>query len=128
MIAEIAGATTEAVKLALDASSLRHRAIANNIANANTPGYIPVRVNFEEQLAALRRTTEGSDEEVRSALQGVRSFIEQDTTAAGHGGANVMLDMEVVKLSQNVVHYQTLLRGLGKQMSILSAAINEGKR
>lgn len=128
MITEISGVTTEAVKLALDAASLRHQAIANNIANANTPGYMPLRVNFEEQLAAFRQATSGSDAELKNSMQGVKAFVEHDVTAAGGGAANVMLDMEVVKLSQNVVHYQTLLRGLSKQMSIISAAINEGRR
>lgn len=128
MIAELAGVTTEAVKLALDAASLRHRTIANNIANANTPGYMPLRVNFEEQLDAMRHAANISDAELKSALGGVRAFVEQDVAADGSGAANVMLDMEVVKLSQNVVHYQSLLRGLGKQMSILSAAINDGRR
>ena len=71
---------------------------------------------------------DGSDADVRGALQGVKGFIEEDLAAAGRGASNVMLDMEVVKLSQNVVHYQSLLRALGNQMSIISAAINEGKR
>lgn len=128
MITSIRGATTEAVLLALDAANLRHQAIANNIANAGTPGYTPLKVNFEEQLSAFRRCAEGSADDVRGALRGVQGFIEEDLAAAGSGASNVMLDMEVVKLSQNVVHYQSLLRALGNQMSIISAAINEGKR
>jgi flagellar basal-body rod protein FlgB len=127
MIAGISGATKEAVMLALDAASLRHQAIANNIANASTPGYTPLKVNFEEQLAAFRQAMDGSDTEAHGALQGVKGFIEEDLAAAGRGASNVMLDMEVVKLSQNVVHYQSLLRALGNQMSLISAAINEGK-
>lgn len=128
MIDAISGATTQALVLALDAAGLRHQAIANNIANANTPGYIPLRVNFEEQLSAFRDVQNGTDNQVRDSLRGVQGFIEQDMAASGSGAANVMLDMEVVKLNQNVVHYETLLRGLNKQMSILSMAINEGKR
>jgi flagellar basal-body rod protein FlgB len=128
MITGISGATAEAVTLALDAASLRHQALASNIANANTAGYTPLRVNFEEQLAAFRRTLNGSDADVRDTLHEVKGFIEPDLAATGQGAANVMLDMEVVKLSQNVVQYQTLLRGLNKQMSIISTAINEGKR
>jgi flagellar basal-body rod protein FlgB len=128
MITGISGATNDAVILALDAANLRHQAIANNIANANTPGYTPLKVNFEEQLTAFRRAMDGSDADVRSALHGVKGFIEEDLAAAGRGASNVMLDMEVVKLSQNVVHYQSLLRALSNQMSIVSAAINEGRR
>lgn len=128
MITGISGATNEAVMLALDAANLRHQAIANNIANASTPGYTPLKVNFEEQLTAFRQAMDGSDAQAHSALQGVKGFIEEDLAAAGRGASNVMLDMEVVKLGQNVVHYQSLLRALGNQMSIISAAINEGKR
>ena len=46
--------TVEMAKLALDAASLRHQAIAHNIANANSPGFAPVRVSFEDQLGAVR--------------------------------------------------------------------------
>ncbi|MCL2261431.1 MAG: hypothetical protein FWC15_08785, partial [Fibromonadales bacterium] len=44
----------------LDASAMRGRAIAQNIANAQTPGYNRVEVNFEEQVrAAMRKQVEG---------------------------------------------------------------------
>ncbi len=36
--------------------------------------------------------------------------------------------MELVKLSQNAVHYQTLLKALDKRGSILALAVNEGRR
>ena len=42
---------------ALDASALRHEAISNNLANADTPNYKRQDVNFEVQLAkALRHS------------------------------------------------------------------------
>lgn len=128
MITGITGATSEALMLALDAAALRHQATANNIANASTSGYTPLRVNFEEQLGTFRQAMGGSDEQAHRALQGVKGFIEEDQAAVGSGASNVMLDMEVVKLSQNVVHYQSLLRALGYQMSIINSAINEGRR
>jgi flagellar basal-body rod protein FlgB len=112
------------VLLALDAATLRHQAIANNIANANSAGYVPLKVNFEEQLAFLRPA-----DATRNALAGVRPFIENESVEQQPGSnVAVMLDMEMVKLAQNTVHYQGLLRALGKKMSILSAAVNEGRR
>jgi flagellar basal-body rod protein FlgB len=94
-----------ALSLALDAASLRHRVIAHNIANVNTAGFAPLRVRFEESFGA--------------ALQPV---VERDAAA------RVELDVEVMLLAQNAVHYQAVLRGLGKHFSILNAAISEGKR
>lgn len=107
------------VQLALDAASLRQQAIANNIANAGSAGYVPLRVNFEEQLAFARGDLTDS-----AVPAGARPFIEMDPS----GGTAVMLDMEMVKLAQNAVHYQSLLKALDKRMSILSVAVNEGRR
>jgi len=41
---------THALERALDGYALRHEAIANNIANVNTPGYVRQEVNFEATL------------------------------------------------------------------------------
>jgi flagellar basal-body rod protein FlgB len=38
------------------------------------------------------------------------------------------VDVEMLALSQNTVHYQALVRALGKHLSILGAAISEGRR
>lgn len=111
---------TALVRLALDAASLRHQAIANNIANANSPGYVPLKVNFEEQLAFARGGWRGVP---ASTAATVRPFIEADA-----GTTRVMLDMEMVKLAQNTVHYQSLLKALDKRGAILGAAVNEGRR
>jgi len=34
----------------LDVSSVKHKVIANNIANVNTPGYKKMEVSFADQL------------------------------------------------------------------------------
>jgi flagellar basal-body rod protein FlgB len=109
--------------LALDAGVLRHQAIANNLANVNSTGYVPLKVNFEEQLAFLQDVSTGRATS-RTALAGIRPFIEQDSA----GNASLMIDMEMVKLAQNTVHYQTLLKAVGRKLAILSLAVNEGRR
>jgi len=113
--------TVASVTLALDASTLRHQAIAANIANANTPGYVPVRVSFEEHLGALRDSLAGGRVEP-SMLAASQPRVEAAAAAP------VALDQEVARLSSNALHYQALLRALNKQFSILAAAINDGKR
>ena len=128
MINEIESVTVNLVKLALDAANMRHQAIANNIANANSSGYAPLTVNFDEQLENLRTSLQSRQRIDPEKLHGIKPFIEEQQILLGGGTTKVMLDMEVAKLSQNVVHYQALLRGLSKSMSIVSVAINEGKR
>ena len=91
-------------KLALDAASLRHQAIAHNIANLHSEGYAPLGVRFDVRLAAARRSY-------------ARPELVMDPTQA------VQADGEMVKLAQNTLHYQALIRALGRQMSILGDAI-----
>jgi flagellar basal-body rod protein FlgB len=122
-------ASTEAVaasmmKLALDGAALRHQAIAANIANATTRGYVPVRVEFEQQLREARDRLEAG-ESVSSVAAG---FAEATEPTPDADGAAVAVDLEVAQLAQNVVQYQALTRALSKRMSILAMAINEGKR
>jgi flagellar basal-body rod protein FlgB len=109
-------------RLALDAAALRHEAIASNIANINSAGYQPLRVNFEEQLTAAGGA--GAD---AAKLRGVEPFLEQEP-ARGELTPQVALDMEIVKLNVNTLHYQTLLRAASRYVSIMNIAMNDGRR
>ena len=121
--------TIEAVSLALDAASLRHQAIASNIANANTPNYRPARVSFEERLGTVRAALKGGHGVDPKMLAGSHARIELEPAATpGAAAPQVAIDEQVAKLSENAVHYQALLRALNKQFAILGMAINEGKR
>jgi flagellar basal-body rod protein FlgB len=113
---------------ALDAAALRHQAIAANIANANSVDYRPLRVNFEEQLGFARRAlSQGANALTAADVASVRPFLEQEP-APKAGKAAVMIDLEMVKLAQNTLQYQALLKGLGHHAAMVSTAINEGKR
>ncbi len=127
MIQEIDSVTVGVLRLALDAASLRHQVFAHNIANANTAGFAPLRVNFEEQFDALRSAFDQSRPVERGMLEGLRPAVQQDRSPSG-ATAKVALDLEVARLAQNTVHYQALLRGVAKHLSILGVAITEGKR
>ena len=116
--------TSAIMRVALDGAALRHQAIAANIANAATPGYQPLKVSFERQLASARDRLNGGE-----ALQGVLADLSPSVEAqAGEGEGRPAIDLQVADMAQNVVQYQALLKGWSKRMSILSAAINEGKR
>jgi flagellar basal-body rod protein FlgB len=103
------------VKLALDAAALRHQAIAHNLANLHSENYVPLGVSFDAQLAAARRA------------QAARPQIVEETWR-GHGPRPQDVDVEMVNLAQNAIHYQALVRALGRHFSILNLAISEGRR
>jgi flagellar basal-body rod protein FlgB len=106
MIDALQGPGSAMLQLALDAAALRHQAIAQNIANLHSADYVPLKVDFEARLAAARRPT----------------LVAEQGVAPGPRPQDV--DTELLKLSQNAIHYQALLRALGKQLAILGDAID----
>ncbi len=131
------------VQRSLDAAALSHKAISNNIANVDTPGFKRSEVIFSEKLKqafearaqapqhlAASRTQPGHME--FSASQDVTEVepeISVDaSTAQRNDGNNVDIDREVSLLAQNTVWYSTLAQITQQQFSSLRSAITEGKK
>lgn len=119
--------TVALVSLALEGTTLRHQAIAHNIANANTPGYRPVAVNFEEQMARAGEALASNPERPLASLGEFRPTMELLPPNA-LGDDAVSLDMEMARLSENTLRHEVLLKALSRHFAILNTAINEGKR
>jgi flagellar basal-body rod protein FlgB len=120
--------TTAALGLALDAASLRQQAIAANIANAGTVDYVPLTVNFEAQLEDARRALAAQGRLDATSLAAVQPRVEAAPLDARGLPPKVMLDAEMAELSRNAVHYQALVKALNRHLSLLSAAVSEGKK
>lgn len=118
--------TTAALGLALDAASMRQQAIAANIANARTEGYVPVQVSFDDQLDDARRSLASDGALDPSTLAGVAPRLEAVPGVRVDLAGQVRLDDEVAALAQNTVQYQALVKGLSKHYAILAAAIGGG--
>lgn len=123
----IESVTTAALSLALDAASLRQQAITSNMANINSPGYAPLEVSFEDQLEGARRELEAQGRLDGASLLGLKPVTRLAVSSQGFG-PGVSLDVEAVKLAQNAVHFQALLRGLSKHYAMLSSAVSDGKK
>lgn len=129
MIENIGGVNSELVKLALNAALLRHQVIANNIANVNTPGFSAKRLNFEEHLAKFMTPSGKLDESAfRQDVESLKRFIDEGHAVVSSGDEIVELDKEMIKLTENVLHYQALLDALSKRGSIVRMAIKEGRQ
>lgn len=129
MIEDLGGVTSSLVKMALDVAALRHQAIANNIANADTQGFKPQYVSFEEHLSQLVLQAPNQRDDARLAveLEGVQARIEQGELLQTSKNGEVHIDLEMAKLSENVIRYQALLAGLSKRGAVLKMAISEGR-
>lgn len=130
MIEGIEAITQASLSLALDAASLRHQAIARNIANAATDGYTPVDVGFSAQMDSARaQLAQGRPLDARQVASMAEEGVRMQPAVGADGlPVRVQLDSEVARMAQNAVHYQALLKGLSRHMAILSTAVSDGKR
>jgi flagellar basal-body rod protein FlgB len=125
--------TTEVLSASLRGHGARNAALANNIANAETPGYKRIDVQFEAALAEavesdrarLRRADFGgvgltAGREIDDATPAVRSVA---TTTMRVDGSNVDPDDEMAQLSANQLAHQTVISLLDKRFMQFRTAI-----
>ena len=121
-----------AVRASLDASAMRLKAISNNIANINTPGYKRIEVSFESELqkalnpnALAGARTDAKHMAIgRPDLGTIRpeAYRPNDPTLPGQVN-NVDIDMEMAKLAENQILFQAGVKFLSDRTATLRAAI-----
>jgi flagellar basal-body rod protein FlgB len=100
----------------LDAASLRHRVIAQNVANVNTPGYQRREVQFEDELAkAIAAPTDGKPVQAKVVLSDGPERVD---------GNNVDIDREMGELSKNGLLYQAAAQLMNSRLASLRSAIS----
>jgi len=104
---------------ALDGLSMRAIATAQNIANGGTPGYRPVRVDFESALAAA------ADKGPEAIAMTMPTISHADFTL---GQDQMRLDMELATASGTAGRYAALIEILNRQMQLDMAALTGGRQ
>lgn len=123
--------TQLALARSLDASAMRHKAIANNIANVETPGYRRREVDFEADLrAALDAPSAGAarEREVASVQPVLREDSASPEQLEGSEGNNVDPEQEMTDLAENTIQYQAVLHSMSIRSGMVRTAIFEGRR
>ncbi|MGR3310859.1 MAG: flagellar basal body rod protein FlgB [Candidatus Brocadiales bacterium] len=109
----------------IDAGAIRHRTIANNIANVNTPGYKRLDVKFEDELkAALSGNGIVDISSVRPKIVIAKST---EKTALRNDGNNVNIEVEVSELIKNTMSYNIYVQLMSKKFAALKLAIGGGQ-
>ena len=90
-----------ATKKLLDATALRHEAIASNLANLETPGYrrVDVAPSFSSELQQALKS--GSADQVASLRPALA--LDPDAIASNRDGNTVQLETEMMHLNQNTL-------------------------
>jgi len=106
---------TQTFEKAMDVASLRQQVIANNIANVNTPGYAPSKVNFEDEMKRCMASAKND------GFQVVCDFSDPDLGVVGSAGSisevqasviqsgkQVDVNQEMVDLAKNSIIFDAL--------------------
>lgn len=113
--------TQLALHRASQAVSLRQQTIAENLANANTPGYRRRDVEFH---AALDTALANGKESVAT----VTFSPDVDPTAPLRGdGSNVDIDKEQSTMAQVGLEYDAMIQVMRTRMQIMRSAIGPGQ-
>ncbi len=108
-------------KTMMDVSVVKHRALASNMANIQTPGYKRVQLNsdFESKLA------QAVEQKDFKKLISMRPELERDTvsTSVRADGNNVSLEDELLLMNQNSLNYQFLTQYMTGAVSHLKTAV-----
>ncbi len=120
----------------LQASSLRQKVIANNIANVNTPKFKVSDVSFEHEL---KKSLEQSNSEfvgyrtdprhISIGHQSIKDVYPRlqtiKHTSTNNNQNNVDIDFEMSKLAKNQLQYNTLVTQINHHFSQLQKVITE---
>jgi flagellar basal-body rod protein FlgB len=101
------------LQFAIDGVSAQQDAIAGNLANSETPGYIAKDVSFQSSLAQALGSPNG----------GAATITTSDSTApAASDGNNVDTGQELVAAEQATLQYQTMVEMLNAQFRLVQGA------
>lgn len=104
---------TVALTSALNSLSERQQAIANNIANVNTPGYTAKRVLFEDALAASVRAGDGH----------AAATTQRSLEPTRLNGNNVNLDTETLSNVETTLRYQFAAQAVNGEFTAMRTAL-----
>jgi len=111
--------TQTALERAMSGTSARQAALAQNLANANTPGYQRKDVDFESSLRAAMADGTNPDSVQFDVTTDPSSPMQPD-------GNSVDIDVESSKLAENGLTYESLVSVAKGRIEILQSAIGAG--
>ena len=135
MIEGLFGGSLQSIEAALSVRALRHDLLASNLANAETPGYRALDVDFEstmrdllgrdrEGLPARLGAEPGPSRSLREALH----VVGDDAPSIGNSQNTVDVDQQLAHLEQNALMYQVTAQLARQRFLGLRQVIEEGGR
>jgi flagellar basal-body rod protein FlgB len=114
----------------------RQRVLAQNIANANTPGYRPRDLKELDFKDVLRRSsgmkmTATNPQHIAakspSQLERFGTRMQKDTYEASPDGNAVVLEEQMLKVTENRMDYELMTNLYRKHINMLRTAMGRGR-
>jgi flagellar basal-body rod protein FlgB len=134
--------TIELLGKSVDLRAKNQNLIASNVANAETPNYVPKALDFEQELQGVLKSRSSAQRSIsvpnsrhipiRGGAGGpIRSVtgtvIEAPAKTPGKDGNAVELENEMSRMAENQVMFNASVQMLTKKFEGLRSAIREGK-
>ncbi|WP_010583806.1 flagellar basal body rod protein FlgB [Schlesneria paludicola] len=103
----------------VDVTQMRHKVLAQNVANVNTPGYRKLDVSFDETLAARL----DHDHDKRLTTLQPQVYVDNSSPERLDGN-NVDIDREMMRLSKNTLLNNALLQIITTKTAIMRRSMN----
>ncbi len=107
--------STSSLKVSVAGLAARQAAVADNIANIETPGYQARKVKFEEALTSAVQNGR--------APQSIRPTVHDSLEPTRLNGSNVNLDEETLAHIDTMMRYQLTIRALDGKYGLIREAI-----
>ena len=129
---DLFGGTIGSLEKGLAYATLKNKAIAQNIANVDTPNYKAKEVSFKqvfenvqkEPLTSYRTDARHFAFEVRQSAPGLYSYSNFSARPNGNG---VNMDAEQASLAENQIYYNALIDRVSGKLSTLNNVIKGGR-
>lgn len=124
--------TIDTLTDSLNYSSTKNRAIANNIANVDTPDYKAKQVNFKNVLnktltdSTPTKKTQPQHIDFKNDVNENYTISSKGNTVYNHNGNNVDMDKEMSDLAENQIYYQVVVDRLNGKFSDLQSVLRGG--
>ncbi len=118
---------------ALSGSWQKNSAIANNIANVNTPGYKKQTVNFQKvlenemqmnQMVTMKKT---NSKHIDSPYVGDFQVETVNDTSYRVDDNNVDIDVENAEMAKNTLYYNTIINSVNSHSNRIKTALRINK-
>jgi flagellar basal-body rod protein FlgB len=109
--------TQLALERAISGASMRQSVLANNLANAETPGFHRMDLDFHGALAQAMRTSDAT------TIEATNFSPQQDPQTMRADGNGVDVDTESAQMAKNGLEYEALVSVAKARIQIVQTAL-----